>query len=92
VQTTPIIALADPWGATVDMAFLFSLSVGLASSLQRADGHLAFYSTYHANILVELLNLLSPDVFSGVNGQKCINDLGSTPDPAGELTAFLQSP
>jgi len=40
--------------------------VGLAKNFAWADGHWIIYNTYQANIHVRLLNLLSPEVFSGV--------------------------
>ena len=41
----------------------------------------------YANIHVELLNLLSPDVFTRVTMVK-----NALPDPPGELTAYLRPP
>jgi len=40
--------------------------MGLAKNFAWADGHWIIYNTYQANIHVRLLNLLSPEVFSGV--------------------------
>ena len=60
-------------------------------NFERAGGHWASYNTYHANIHVELLNLLSPDAFSTfqeTEWSQCVGGQGSALEPNEELTAL----
>jgi len=56
-----------------------------------ADGLWAVYNTYHANIHVGLLNLMSPDTFSGVKMVKNALAAGEPPQTVlGELATLAR--